>query len=193
MKKWLNPFEYCSEQLLLFTGVIFALLTVLVSFLSDILLFGSLKIVHGYPQSIIGALLNVAITLSVNIVVYFAYAKVRYRKSRLIDVSNVVLMSHIPMYVALYLATLPIVKESLSELESLMKHNSLDVVALPTKELLVLLIFGGLSLLLIVGFFYWLIIGMKIAINSKQKWDGLLVVIIGLVVNTLLQIINPFV
>ncbi|WP_039052692.1 hypothetical protein [Sphingobacterium sp. T2] len=188
-----KPFEYFSEQLLLFTGVIFALLTVLVSFLSDILLFGSLKIVHGYPQSIIGALLNVAITLSVNIVVYFAYAKVRYRKSRLIDVSNVVLMSHIPMYVALYLATLPIVKESLSELESLMKHNSLDVVALPTKELLVLLIFGGLSLLLIVGFFYWLIIGMKIAINSKQKWDGLLVVIIGLVVNTLLQIINPFV
>jgi hypothetical protein len=41
-------------------------------------------------------------------------------------------------------------------------------------------------------FFYLLVVGMKIAMNSKRKLDVFLLILLVFVWNTILQFLNPF-
>lgn len=193
MKIITNPFEICSEKKLLLVGLLAMLIAAWISTRSSMLIFGSLKVINNYHQSYGQALINLAITLVSNSVLLFVFARIRYPKTRLIDVLSVVLTAHIVIYILLGLTALPIVQDSVRAVELEILDKGLQMPALEKIHLFTLGAIGVLSISLLIYFFYLLVVGMKIAMNSKSKWEMVVLILLVFVWNTCLQFLNLYV
>lgn len=193
MKSLINPFEIYTEKILFVFGLLFAVLTAFISYFTNTLLFGSLKVINNYNQSLFAAFINLGITIFSNSILLFVFARIKYVKSRWIDIFNVVLVAHSVMYVLLYFTALPVVQRLFTAIELEILDNGLGIPNLSLTQMFILIAFALCSLVLLIYFFYLLVIGMKIAINSKRTVDGVLLVVLVLVWNTILQVLNPFI
>jgi hypothetical protein len=192
MKTLKNPFEIYRENGLLITGLVFAILTALVSSYTNHLLFGSLKVINNYQQLWYEAILNIAITLLTNTLILFVFARMRYSKTRFVDILNVVLVSHLVLYLMLYLTVLPPVQNAVTALELELLGKGEISTEISKAHMFILGAFGILVIGLLLYFFYLLVVGMKIAMNSKRKIDVFFIVLIVFIWNTILQFVNPF-
>lgn len=193
MKILTNPFEICSEKRLLLVGLLATLIAAWISTCSSTLIFGSLKVINNYHQSYGQALINLAITLVSNSVILFAFARIRYPKTRLIDVFSVVFTAHIIIYILLGLTAIPIVQESVRAVELEILDKGFQMPELEKIHQFTLGAIGVLSISLIIYFFYLLVVGMKIAMNSKSKWESVVLILLVFVWNTCLQFLNLYV
>lgn len=193
MKTFTNPFEIYPEKKLLLIGSIFVVITALIASLSSTLIFGSLKIINNYHQTYLQALTNLGITLVSNIVVLALYGRIRYARTRIIDIAAVVLISHIAMYLVLYLSALPVVQNAITAVELEILDKGFQPPQLSNIQMLTLGAYGSITLFLLIYFFYLVVVGMKVAIHSKSKVDAIAVIAIIFVWNTILQFLNPFI
>lgn len=192
MKTLTNPFEIYRERNLLIIGVVFAILTGLVSSYTSHLLFGSLKVISNQKQLWYEAILNIAITLLSNTIMLYVFARLRYVKTRFVDVLNVVLVSHLVLYLMLCLTVLPLVQNAVTAVELEILDKGFAAPELSKVHMITLVGFGLVVISLLFYFFYLLVVGMKIAMNSKRKLDVFLLILLVFVWNTILQFINPF-
>ena len=192
MKTLTNPFEIYKERNLLIIGVVFAILTALVSSYTSHLLFGSLKVISNHRQIWYEAILNIAITLLSNTIMLYVFARLRYVKTRFVDVLNVVLISHLVLYLMLYLTVLPLVQNAVTAVELEILDKGFAAPQLSKLHMITSLGFGLVVISLLFYFFYLLVVGMKIAMNSKRKLDVFLLILLVFVWNTILQFLNPF-
>ena len=192
MKTLTNPFEIYRERNLLIIGVLFAILTGLVSSYTSHLLFGSLKVISNQKQLWYEAILNIAITLLSNTIMLYVFARLRYVKTRFVDVINVVLVSHLVLYLMLCLTVLPLVQNAVTAVELEILDKGFAAPELPKVHMITLVGFGLVVISLLFYFFYLLVVGMKIAMNSKRKLDIFLLILLVFVWNTILQFLNPF-
>lgn len=192
MKTLTNPFEIYRERNLLIIGVVFAILTGLVSSYTSHLLFGSLKVISNQKQLWYEAILNIAITLLSNTIILYVFARLRYVKTRFVDVLNVVLVSHLVLYLMLCLTVLPLVQNAVTAVELEILDNGFAAPELSKVHMITLVGFGLVVISLLFYFFYLLVVGMKIAMNSKRKLDVFLLILLVFVWNTILQFLNPF-
>lgn len=192
MKTLTNPFEIYRERNLLIIGVVFAILTGLVSSYTSHLLFGSLKVISNHRQMWYEGILNILITLLTNSVILYVFARLRYMKTRFIDVLNVVLISHLVLYLMLYLTVLPLVQNAVAAVELEILDKGFAAPELSKVHMITLVGFGLVVISLLFYFFYLLVVGMKIAMNSKRKLDIFLLILLVFVWNTILQFLNPF-
>ena len=123
----------------------------------------------------------------------FVFGRLRYNKTRFIDVFNVVLIAHIAIYVLLFLTALPVVQNALTAIELEILDKGFVAPELSKLHMFTIGIFGILTLSLIVYFFYLLVVGMKIAMNSKNKVDVFVIIVLVFTWNTLIQFLNPFI
>lgn len=193
MKTLTNPFEIYTEKKLLITGVLLLIITALVSSYSNLLLFGSLKVINNYKQTWYEATANLGITLLTNTLLLFLFARLKNTKTRSIDVLNVVLIAHIVVYVILFVTALPFVRDAITAVELEVLDKGFQAPSISKLHMFILGAFGVITISLIIYFFYLLVVGMKIAMNSKSKIDAILIVGLVLVWNTILQLINPFI
>lgn len=193
MNTFTNPFEIYPEKKLLLIGSIFIVITALIASLSSTLIFGSLKIINNYHQTYLQALTNLGITLVSNIVVLALYGRIRYARTRIIDIAAVVLISHVAMYLILYLSALPVVQNAIIAVELEILDKGFQPPQLLNRQILTLGAYGSITLFLLIYFFYLVVVGMKVAINSKSKVDAIAVIAIIFVWNTILQFLNPFI
>lgn len=193
MNTFTNPFEIYPEKKLLLIGSIFILITALIASLSSTLIFGSLKIINNYHQTYLQALTNLGITLLSNIVVLALYGRIRYARTRIIDIAAVVLISHVAMYLVLYLSALPVVQNAITAVELEILDKGFQPPQLSNRQMLTLGAYGSITLFLLIYFFYLVVVGMKVAINSKSKVDAIAVIAIIFIWNTILQFLNPFI
>lgn len=193
MHKFINPFEIYSEKKLFWLGVVLAFLASLLSSYSNLLIFGSLKVINNYHQTWYIAIFNLTLILVSNSVVLFVFGRLRYNKTRFIDVFNVVLIAHIAIYVLLFLTALPVVQNALTAIELEILDKGFVAPELSKLHMFTIGIFGILTLSLIVYFFYLLVVGMKIAMNSKNKVDVFVIIVLVFTWNTLIQFLNPFI
>ena len=191
MKLLINPFEIYSEKVLLRFGVVFGVITIFVSSITSLLLFGSLKVIN-YAQVWPVASINLGITLLSNTLLLYLFGKIRYAKTRFVDVLNVVLIAHVVVYIILYLSALPIIQGGISSVELAISQNNLTANEISKKDMFVLGFFGMVSLCFLIYFFYLLVVGMKIAINGKSKLNDVIVILIVLFWNLILQYLNPY-
>ena len=191
MKLLINPFEIYSEKALLRFGVVFGVITIFVSSITGLLLFGSLKVIN-YTQVWPVASINLGITLLSNTLLLYIFGKIRYAKTRFVDVVNVVLIAHVVVYIILYLSALPIIQGAISSVELAISQNNLTANEISKKDMFVLGFFGMVSLCFLIYFFYLLVVGMKIAINGKSKLNDVIVILIVLFWNLILQYLNPY-
>lgn len=192
MKTLTNPFEIYRERNLLIIGVVFAILTGLVSSYTSHLLFGSLKVISNQQQLWYEAILNNAITLLSNTIMLYVFARLRYVKTRFVDVLNVVLVSHLVLYLMLCLTVLPLVQNAVTAVELEILDKGFAAPELSKVHMITLVGFGLVVISLLFYFFYLLVVGMKIAMNSKRKLDVFLLILLVFVWNTILQFLNPF-
>jgi len=192
MKTLTNPFEIYREKNLLIIGVVFAILTGLVSSYTSHLLFGSLKVISNQKQLWYEAILNIAITLLSNTIILYVFARLRYVKTRFVDVLNVVLVSHLVLYLMLCLSVLPLVQNAVTAVELEILDKGFAAPELSKVHMITLVGFGLVVISLLFYFFYLLVVGMKIAMNSKRKLDVFLLILLVFVWNTILQFLNPF-
>lgn len=192
MKTLTNPFEIYRERNLLIIGVVFAILTGLVSSYTSHLLFGSLKVISNQKQLWYEAILNIAITLLSNTIMLYVFARLRYVKTRFVDVLNVVLVSHLVLYLMLCLTVLPLVQNAVTAVELEILDKGFAAPELSKVHMITLVGFGLVVISLLFYFFYLLVVGMKIAMNSKRKLDVFLLILLVFVWNTILQFLNPF-
>ena len=193
MKTFTNPFEIYPEKKLLLIGSTFVVITALIASLSSTLIFGSLKIINNYHQTYLQALTNLGITLVSNIVVLALYGRIRYARTRIIDIAAVVLISHIAMYLVLYLSALPVVQNAITAVELEILDKGFQPPQLSNIQMLTLGAYGSITLFLLIYFFYLVVVGMKVAIHSKSKVDAIAVIAIIFFWNTILQFLNPFI
>lgn len=192
MKTLINPFEIYKERNLLIVGIVFALLTALVSSYTNHLLFGSLQVISNHRQTWYEAILNISITLLTNTVILYVFARLRYAKIRFVDVLNVVLVSHLVLYLMLFLTVLPPVQNAVTAVELEVLDKGFAAPELSMVHMFTLGAFGVLVICLLIYFYYFLVVGMKIAMNSKRKLDVFLIILLVFVWNTILQFLNPF-
>ena len=192
MKTLTNPFEIYRERNLLIIGVVFAILTGLVSSYTSHLLFGSLKVISNQKQLWYEAILNIAITLLSNTIILYVFARLRYVKTRFVDVLNVVLVSHLVLYLMLCLSVLPLVQNAVTAVELEILDKGFAAPELSKVHMITLVGYGLVVISLLFYFFYLLVVGMKIAMNSKRKLDVFLLILLVFVWNTILQFLNPF-
>lgn len=192
MKTLTNPFEIYRERNLLIIGVLFAILTGLVSSYTSHLLFGSLKVISNQKQLWYEAILNIVITLLSNTIMLYVFARLRYVKTRFVDVINVVLVSHLVLYLMLCLTVLPLVQNAVTAVELEILDKGFAAPELSKVHMITLVGFGLVVISLLFYFFYLLVVGMKIAMNSKRKLDIFLLILLVFVWNTILQFLNPF-
>ena len=193
MKTLTNPFEIYRERNLLIIGVVFAILTGLVSSYTSHLLFGSLKVISNQKQLWYEAILNIAITLLSNTIMLYVFARLRYVKTRFVDVLNVVLVSHLVLYLMLCLTVLPLVQNAVTAVELEILDKGFAAPELSKVHMITLVGFGLVVISLLFYFFYLLVVGMKIAMNSKSKVDVLVIIVLVFTWNTLIQFLNPFI
>ena len=162
MKTLTNPFEIYRERNLLIIGVVFAILTGLVSSYTSHLLFGSLKVISNQKQLWYEAILNIAITLLSNTIILYVFARLRYVKTRFVDVLNVVLVSHLVLYLMLCLSVLPLVQNAVTAVELEILDKGFAAPQLSKVHMITLVGFG---LVVISLLFYFLVFYMLFLSN----------------------------
>lgn len=193
MKALINPFEHYSERVLLCVGLLGLCAAAFFVSNNDLLFLGSLKVVMNHPVNLSGAFINICINLLINTFVLLAFAWLINHKTRFIDIFNTVLIAHLVIYILAIITVLPIVNRSLNEVEKLVFSGGQGTgSAISTQATIVLLAIGILSLGLLAYFFYFLIRGTKVACNSKKRSHSILIVLLILIVNTVLQFVDPY-
>ena len=187
-----QPFERFSEWKLFIFGLVGVTLATLLTYYHHVLFLGSLKLVNNHPKEWYICLVNVSMTILANTAVLYFYALCCNIKTRLIDVINVVLIAHWAVYALGILMVIPFVKNALTEVSLMVLGNELETNGLPVDLSLILVGVGLFSLLFLFYFFYLTVVGMRIATNSKKKLNSVIVVILVLLLNTILQYINPY-
>ncbi len=120
--------------------------------------------------------------LASGILIVFIYAKLLYRKTRLIDITNTILLSQIPLIFCYCIIKLPFF-ENLME-----KMKIAQVTHLAIGDTLMLII----SVLLVIPFLiysiYLLFTGFKLAANVKLVWQSLVFGLLLFIINAITQL-----
>lgn len=187
-----NPFVNNSERKLLLIGLVCFILSVWITNYNNVLMLGALKIVNVKPKLWYLSLYNLSVTVLSNVLLLYLFAILRFAKTRFVDVLNAVLIAHIVMYLLLLVTVMPVVADFLKSMEFLVLDHMDNPATLPKNMVLLMMVFGLFSIGCLVLFFTLLVKGMKIAINSKNKSDAIVIVLLILIWNTVLQFLNIY-
>jgi hypothetical protein len=194
LKKLLNPFAYFNDKILFGIGISFHFIVALIakltnSFFPDFLSIKKNGIEYSYIDLLYQNTRNVAIA----IIILFILGKIINKKTRLIDIINVVLISRIAYYFIFITDFIPIVNESMEKVLQGLKSNLPNVLQDPTTMTVVLIV-AFLALLLLATMFYYLYIGFKTVTNLKtykETFLFIITVIFIVIVTSLLSLFTP--
>lgn len=187
-----NPFVTNSEKKLLTIGLICFLFAALLTNWNNLVLLGSFKIANAHAKSWYASIFNLGMVIAANTLLLYLFAVLRYSKTRFIDVLNSVLIAHIAMYLLLLITIIPFVSDFIKSIEFLVLDNLENPAQIPLDKVVLMMAFGVVSMGCLVFFFVLLIMGMKIAMNSKKGLDTIFIILSTLLMNTVLQFINIY-
>lgn len=188
-----NPFVNNSESRLFCIGLVCFLLAALLSNFGNVMLLGSLKIANTNAKPWYVSLANLGLILGINTLLLYLFGLMRYAKTRFIDVLNAVLIAHIAMYLLLAISVIPFVADFLRSMEFLVLDHIDNPAAIPMSKIGFMIVFALVALACLILFFALLIMGMKIATNSKKGADTFIIILLVLVFNTIVQFINIYI
>jgi len=162
-----NPFEKFDEKTLLTIGIIFFILLIPLLYITDSYFSSIYRIEQLEIKNNNDLLVRTAISFTVPIAVLYILGKLLYRKTRIIDIANTVLLSQIPLIVLLLLVKSPELKKA-GERVSLYQNTHTGV--FPIVDFILMLLVIVLTLLGIIYSFAILFNGFRTATNIK-KWQ----------------------
>ena len=167
-----NPFSKFSEKTLLIIGFISSLLLIASCYFTHTKMDSLLHISSAKGLNIVSIGLYVIISLIYSIILLFVLGKIFNKRTRLIDITNAVLISQIPV-------VLTVISTKLIDIDNISKHIAQTsaqnkVLDINVFDLLYFTIFGFANLIFIIYSFTLLFNGFKTATNIK-KWQHIVI------------------
>ncbi|WP_156308175.1 hypothetical protein [Sphingobacterium endophyticum] len=189
---FLNPFEDIKSNTLLVIGTIgFILLSILgyfFHFIND----GIIQIHPSVTKEFWKYLVNGSInTLSLTVIL-FLYGKMVNNKTRAEDVLIAVLIAQIALIFIVVVSLNPYSTEISQNILQEIEKGNIAHLKIETTSLIILTISGIIGIVFLYYFFHLLVIGMKVAINSKKLSHTIVIVVLTLVLDMILKITYPY-
>lgn len=169
MKKILfNPFEQFSERPLILFGIAATMVLSMTGAFFNARFDGVIDLHFSIPTFFINTLTDNAINVVILSLTLFTLGKIRNNKTRFIDIFTASLISRIPYYFLPFFNWNNLI---LNETEKLMQQfltvQPEKIPQFDNVQMLILVLFAGVSLLFLAWFIYLLYQGYKVATNAK--------------------------
>jgi hypothetical protein len=178
-----KPFEKYSEKTLLLVGVIFTLIGSFVAYTFNIRFDGvfDVHIVSNtfFYQALLDNLVNIFC------LIIFLYISTKYinRKTRLIDILTTSMVARVPFYLLPFLNINGVISRAS---EDIIQFANPELISqIPFSNLLIITVFGIITILFLVWYVSLLFNGFKVASNAKGKVSIILFIISLLFAETL--------
>ncbi len=194
IKKLLNPFAYFEDKALLIIGVLAHLIFTYIAKLTNSNFPDFLSIKKGLIDFTFWDLLyqntrNIAIA----ILFLFILGKIINKRTRFIDIVNVVLISRIAYYIVFITDFIPVVNSKLNKVTDNIQSNNLSVLQ-ESSTMLVILIVAFVAIFFICVMFYYLYIGFKTVTNLKtiqQTFAFIATILFIIIISSVLTLLIP--
>ncbi|MGX1640963.1 hypothetical protein [Sphingobacterium sp.] len=188
----LNPFEdVTSRKLLIFGSLGFLLLSIL-GFFFHFINNGIIQLHFIDPRPFWKYLIYGLINTGALTALMYAYARFNYSKTRLLDVLISVLIAQcVLVVIALFLLN-PYIMGIMDDLKGEIEKGNIDKLNISPINLGIITLAGIFSIFSIYYFFHLLVRGMKIAINSNKLFHTIAIVLLTLVLDVILNVLNPY-
>ena len=194
IKKLLNPFAYFEDKALLIIGVLAHLIFTYIAKLTNSNFPDFLSIKKGLINFTFWDLLyqntrNIAIA----ILFLFILGKIINKRTRFIDIVNVVLISRIAYYIVFITDFIPVVNSKLNKVTDNIQSNNLSVLQ-ESSTMLVILIVAFVAIFFICVMFYYLYIGFKTVTNLKtiqQTFAFIATILFIIIISSVLTLLIP--
>ena len=194
IKKLLNPFAYFEDKALLIIGVLAHLIFTYIAKLTNSNFPDFLSIKKGLINFTFWDLLyqntrNIAIA----ILFLFILGKIINKRTRFIDIVNVVLISRIAYYIVFITDFIPIVNNKLNKVTDSIQSNNLSVLQ-ESSTMLVILIVAFVAIFFICVMFYYLYIGFRTVTNLKtiqQTFAFIATILFIIIISSVLTLLIP--
>lgn len=190
VRLFVNPFNDYSENVMLTVGMMFFAVGGFLAYFGEFDYHGILKII---PTNTLG-LFQVFVHLFINVLVLtlslFSFGYFVNKKTRFIDVLNVVLVSFTVIYTMGLFSAISFAKELTNNVLKAIENGDMKLSTITPLDMFLLLLFSLISLVLLLYFFYLIAVGLKFVINAKKFYHGVVIVLIVLVADVLCRFVN---
>lgn len=194
IKKLLNPFAYFEDKALLIIGILAHLIFTYIAKLTNSNFPDFLSIKKGLIDFTFWDLLyqntrNIAIA----ILFLFILGKIINKRTRFIDIVNVVLISRIAYYIVFITDFIPVVNNKLNKVTDSIQSNNLSVLQ-ESSTMLVILIVAFIAIFFICVMFYYLYIGFRTVTNLKtiqQTFAFIATILFIIIISSVLTLLIP--
>lgn len=185
----LKPFEFTQEKKLLGVGIGAALISCLLQTFTWQRHIGILKadILTSYP-TLTQTLADNVISSLIMILGLFLFGLYINKKTRLIDITNTVLIARIPMYLTILFDYNGFLSKKMNFLIDNVQNP--ELIAEDATKMIPIMFFGLLSIVLLVAFGYYLYQGFKIATHLKKASHIVLLILLVLIVDHLSRLLT---
>lgn len=182
-----NPFEKFDEKTLLFIGIIFFLLTIPLCFWTNTCFISIYRIAPFTTNNLYDLILPTFTSFATMIIVLFILGKIFYRKTRIIDIANAVLISQIPLIILVPFERIDFMKVAI---ENVVNYQQQPTKIFPFVDFLVMILYTIAimgCLIYSIAIFYN---GFKTATNIKKWQQTVIFCIVTFVTVMICQILN---
>lgn len=174
-----NPFEKFNAKLLLFVGITFLVINIYASYLfgflqNSIFHYGFVGKNSTFPDSVKISILSYL----AGIVGLFVLGKIFNRKTRMIDITNAVLISQIPLAFSILIGGILFIKNILSPIEKLATENKIqELQNIPKMDIFIICCYTFVVIWCLIYGIILIYNGFRTATNIK-KWQQIAIFII---------------
>ncbi|WP_282628896.1 hypothetical protein [Empedobacter sedimenti] len=194
IKKLLNPFAFYNDKILLVIGIVAHFVFTYIAKLNDSFFPDFLSIKkNGIHYTYIDLLYQNTRNLLIAVVLLYILGKIINKRTRIIDIVNVVLISRIAYYIVFITDFIPIVNNNMEKVLKGVTTNNLAVLQ-ETSTMIVVLIVAFVAIFFICVMFYYLYIGFKTVTNLKtiqQTFAFIGTVLLIIIFTSILTLITP--
>ncbi|WP_312186823.1 hypothetical protein [Sphingobacterium sp.] len=183
-----NPFAEFTEWKLFIAGIIGFLLSSYIIYLSGQQFNGFMHFFKPEMAVSLWAVLRVhAYMVLAPFVLLYGIGVLLNRKTRIIDVMNVVLIMPFPLYLVLFVGKLLNQDKFTDQVLKAVQNGDRALAGVDKADMLLFGMFGVISLLLLFYQFYLLVKGMKVAVNNKKVGVSILFVALYFILDVCIQ------
>ncbi len=183
-----NPFAEFTEWKLFFAGVFGFLLSSYIIYLSGQQFNGFMHFYQPEMTVSLWAVLRVhAYMVLAPFVLLYGIGMLLNRKTRIIDVMNVVLIIPFPLYLVLFLGKVLNQDTFTDQVLKAVQSGDHTLAGVDKTEMFLFGMFGIISLLLLFYQFYLLVKGMNVAVNNKKIGISILFVALYFILDLCIQ------
>jgi|SRR5690606_18822667 len=175
-----NPFSVIDEKKLFIAGVVSTIVGIFISYIVQIQM-QILRLNTLDTPTITQVIFGNLIIISSLTIVFCILGKIINKKTRIIDILNVVTIALVPLYISLFQNINGFLTAETTKIENAVKDGTIYNQSLPLLLICITLI----GLCFFVYYIYLLFIGFKTATNAKKAWQYALFFILLIAVDLL--------